>query len=177
MFDPTAYENFKIIIEGSVYDADFTGDIKVINRSETIDLATLTRRFEIQFRLSDNDRTIGSIVVFATLNQIASEILDGDEENASAYVEMHFSSIFASKPLTDCVDHITSCLSEIWGEDRNYNTNLYQSYHNGVLQSQSYKSIVSFKRIITETMAEDLYLLVEYVIKSLEKLNKAQLSE
>lgn len=49
MFDPTAFENLKIVIEGAVYDRDFSGEILVTDRNDIINLAKLERRFEISF--------------------------------------------------------------------------------------------------------------------------------
>ncbi|MDF0725751.1 hypothetical protein PY093_03360 [Cytobacillus sp. S13-E01] len=39
MFDPTIFDNLKVVIEGEVYDLDLTGDFLVTNRSDSIDIA------------------------------------------------------------------------------------------------------------------------------------------
>lgn len=49
MFDPTAYENIKVILEGLVYDYDLSGQIKVIERNDLVNLADLSRNFNMSF--------------------------------------------------------------------------------------------------------------------------------
>jgi hypothetical protein len=172
MFDPTVYENFKVIIEGSVYDADFSGKIKVIDRSETIDLSILSRRYEIAFTLANVEGAIASLVIASSLKELADEILYENDHNPGAYIEVHF-AVDAKKTPTDThIQIITDCLSNIWGSDRNIHTTVSQYFPNGDPGHYSIKSIVSFKRIIIESQAEDLYKLVEYVITSLQELNK-----
>lgn len=36
MFDPTAFDNLKVIVEGAVYDFDLHGDILVTDRKDMI---------------------------------------------------------------------------------------------------------------------------------------------
>ncbi|SID87142.1 Uncharacterised protein [Mycobacteroides abscessus subsp. abscessus] len=47
LFDPTAYENMKIVMEGLLYDKDLAGQISIIDRNELINTAKLSRTFEI----------------------------------------------------------------------------------------------------------------------------------
>ncbi|UTW70295.1 hypothetical protein KHA80_06930 [Anaerobacillus sp. HL2] len=41
MFDPTIYENLKVVIEGEVYDHDMNGRILII-QIDIVDLATMS---------------------------------------------------------------------------------------------------------------------------------------
>ena len=170
MFHPTAYENFKIIVEGSVYDADFSGDIIVIDRSEQLDLAVLSRRFEITYTLSDNNDCKGSIVVCAPIKQLAAELNVKDEPSIGAFLELHFWSDIKVKPEEELIAGITGCLQSIWGVERDYKVVFSESYLNGSLQGWRISSMVSFKRLVTENQAEDLYDLVPYGIRTLKLL-------
>lgn len=49
MFDPTAFDNLKVIVEGAVYDFDLHGDILVTDRKDMMDLASLSRIYHISF--------------------------------------------------------------------------------------------------------------------------------
>ncbi|WP_299093167.1 hypothetical protein [uncultured Metabacillus sp.] len=49
MFDPTVFDNLKVIVEGYIYDLDIENVIKVLNRSDFVDLATMSRTFRITF--------------------------------------------------------------------------------------------------------------------------------
>ncbi|QNG61538.1 hypothetical protein H4O14_08705 [Bacillus sp. PAMC26568] len=41
MFDPTAFDNLKVVLEGEIYDADLEGIIEVIKRKDIVDLQQL----------------------------------------------------------------------------------------------------------------------------------------
>lgn len=53
MFDPTAFDNLKVIVEGAVYDFDLHGDILVTDRKDMMDLASLSRIYHISFQLTE----------------------------------------------------------------------------------------------------------------------------
>ncbi|MBR8645431.1 hypothetical protein KEH51_18565 [[Brevibacterium] frigoritolerans] len=56
MFDPTAFENMKVVLEGAVYDRDFIGDILVINRDDIVNLSTMSRSYKIEMELKKQTR-------------------------------------------------------------------------------------------------------------------------
>lgn len=172
MFDPTAYENFKVIIEGSVYDYDFTGDIKVVNRSELLDLAVLSRQFMMSFILPDYSRLIGSIVLRASLNELAGEILDEDDTKAAAEVTLQFTYHSNALATVETVQAINNCLLHIWGEDRHVSFISSQHYTDGQHSHYSNEVTVSFNRMVREDLADDLYELSKYMIESLQALRK-----
>ncbi|WP_274363616.1 hypothetical protein [Paenibacillus thermotolerans] len=51
MFDPTAFDNWKVVVEGAFYDADREGAIVVVGREDLIDLAGMSRSFRISASL------------------------------------------------------------------------------------------------------------------------------
>ncbi|MCI3923796.1 hypothetical protein MO973_26565 [Paenibacillus sp. TRM 82003] len=50
MFDPTIFDNWKVVAEGAMYDLDREGELEVIGRSDVMDLASLSRSFAIGVR-------------------------------------------------------------------------------------------------------------------------------
>ncbi|KYD22330.1 MAG: hypothetical protein C6P37_08510 [Caldibacillus debilis] len=52
MFDPTAYENMKVILEGYLYDYDMQGEILIKERNDLINLADMSRTFSLLFSLN-----------------------------------------------------------------------------------------------------------------------------
>lgn len=75
MFDPTAYENLKVILEGQMYDFDFNEAIKIAKRDDFVNLANLSRNFRISFYHPKdfNEKLEGSIELSANFQQLASE--------------------------------------------------------------------------------------------------------
>ncbi len=53
LFDPTAFDNMKVVLEGAVYDRDILGDILVVKRDDLVNLATLSRQFMMEFQLKE----------------------------------------------------------------------------------------------------------------------------
>ncbi|MCV9888442.1 hypothetical protein [Metabacillus halosaccharovorans] len=47
MFDPTVFDNLKVVIEGYIYDMDIDEQISVTDRSDIIDLAKMSRQYSI----------------------------------------------------------------------------------------------------------------------------------
>ncbi|MGN1401047.1 MAG: hypothetical protein ACI4XL_06060 [Bacillus sp. (in: firmicutes)] len=174
MFDPTAYENFKIIIEGSVYEMDFSEEILVIDRSETVDLAKLCRTFTIDYRLKEQDGTTGRITVRAPIRQLAAELLVHDEPQIGAFIEVHFLTKAGKLPTDQYIGRLTDSLRSIWGPDRDYYTAVQSYYLNGEKTGYKIKSTVSFKRLITEKQADDLYEIIRFGSRTLEELNKME---
>ncbi|MGN1387037.1 MAG: hypothetical protein ACI4XS_10565 [Bacillus sp. (in: firmicutes)] len=171
-FDPTAYENFKIIIEGSLYDADFTGDIKIINRSELVDLAVLSRKFEMQFELPDSSELIGGIQIRASLKNLADEILFHNDNLAAAHIDVYFQYKEKDESKEATAHSLAEALQHIWGSEREILTSITKHYRQHVFDHFVSKLTVSFNRPVREEQADDLYELVEFAVQSLKKLNE-----
>jgi hypothetical protein len=50
VFDPTIFDNWKVVLEGAMYDIDREGEAEVIGREDLMDLAALSRSFRIAVR-------------------------------------------------------------------------------------------------------------------------------
>lgn len=75
MFDPTVYDNLKVVLEGSLYDVDLSGDIEISDRSDMIDLAKLARAYTIGLRKPQSD--IEGLIILATdADSWAGEVLE-----------------------------------------------------------------------------------------------------
>lgn len=64
MFDPTAFDNLKVIVEGAVYDFDLHGDILVTDRKDMMDLASLSRIYHIFISVNRTIRTVSRGNIF-----------------------------------------------------------------------------------------------------------------
>lgn len=75
MFDPTAYENIKVVFEGLVYDHDLDGNIKIIERNDIVNLADLSRTYNLTFtHKRDRKQSLKvKIELTSSFRQIASE--------------------------------------------------------------------------------------------------------
>jgi hypothetical protein len=54
VFDPTAFDNWKVVVEGALYDLDREGQLIIIGREDLVDLAKMSRKFQIRVRESES---------------------------------------------------------------------------------------------------------------------------
>lgn len=68
--DPTIFDNLKVVLEGSLYDLDREGRLRVADRADLVDLASMQRLFRMGFVLPQEPRRVYGEV------EISSELLD-----------------------------------------------------------------------------------------------------
>ncbi|PKR85522.1 hypothetical protein [Heyndrickxia camelliae] len=160
MFDPTAYENMKVVIEGSAYDLDLEGQIRVVDRKDIVDLATLSRQYELTFCLKHSSTIMAKLTLEANLNQLAAELLqNGDQKQVGAFVHISFTWDGSSKTYMNKI-------KEHWGPEHIYEERKMHSSINGVKE----EIIISFSRLITEDMMDDLVEMIHFTVQTLQTL-------
>ncbi|MCK1991166.1 hypothetical protein GW626_12540 [Peribacillus muralis] len=174
MFDPTAFENMKVVLEGAVYDRDFIGDILVISRDELVNLSTMSRSYKIEMKLKEAiapQSISGAIEIHATLQNLSSELLDSNvnETHSGCTVDIFIS--FPTKLDEVRIEAFLNDLEKIWGDQRiiTVKTSETISKKSEPVHSSLFK--VSFGRLIKEEQMEDLEDMVEYLIQSIRAVN------
>jgi len=74
MFDPTVFDNIKVVLEGSIYDLDLAGDIIITNRNDLINIGKMDRTYNITYQLPNV--STGEIQVQLEINSTIDEIYD-----------------------------------------------------------------------------------------------------
>jgi len=173
MFDPTIYENIKVVLEGEIYDVDLSGKILVTMRKDLIDLATMSRKFVIQFRLLDSVKEIyAEINLIANTEDLANEILERDVMNSGCEIIIKFYTVVADSE-NEC-KKIDNKLSTIWDNRPEITQRLSYNYIQNENNRPELLNEISlnFGRKIDEENISDIHNLVEYTIKSLKELSK-----
>ncbi|RSD26576.1 hypothetical protein [Mesobacillus subterraneus] len=173
MFDPTAFENIKVVIEGDIYDRDLSGEILVIDRDDWINTAKLSRKYEISFTVKGfvPEKLSAGLVLEAGLENLSAELLGTESANqlAGCKVEIFF-SLYHSNDL-EVFQDIQDTLQGVWGQDRA----IIQNVRHSPLQNSRHihnKAVISFDRLVYEEQIEDLTNMVDYMNESLKKLKK-----
>ncbi|MFE4895730.1 hypothetical protein [Peribacillus butanolivorans] len=171
MFDPTAFENMKVVLEGAVYDRDFIGDILVITRDDIVNLSTMSRTYKIGMELKEPIAPIpvvGGIELDASLENLSSELLEFNSNEAYAGCTVDIFISFQEKLGVGEVEDIFIELEKIWGKQRiiTVTTSETISKIDRPVNSSTFK--VSFDRLVKEEQMEDLEDMVEYLIQSLK---------
>ncbi|MCG7345930.1 hypothetical protein MHZ92_17600 [Sporosarcina sp. ACRSL] len=113
MYDPTVFDNLKVALENRVYDLDtIEREIRITNRSDQMDFAVLSRRFAIQFTLFHLEDVSAEIILKASLNDLADEILETPGENPGCSLSLRFQK-HVTHEKEQC-DLIEESLSDIW---------------------------------------------------------------
>ncbi|WP_409301259.1 hypothetical protein [Peribacillus sp. SCS-155] len=176
MFDPTAFENMKVVVEGAVYDMDLGGHITVTDRKDIVDLSNLSRAFEIEAELTKTAHQAqvkARIILHASLENLAAELMSKQPERHDPLAGCTVSIIFHVPFQQDDQDilHIISLLEQIWGSKR-----IVEVHNHKVFSNQSNnidsctKASVSFGRIITEEQMDDVLHIAEITVETLKAM-------
>lgn len=158
MFDPTIYENLKVVLEGAVYDLDLDNVITVTRRADLVDLATMSRTYIIEFQLVKTSDARAEIILSSTIHDFAKESIDGDVETSGCIIQINFYTSYINclkieHDLQEIWQHqpkITQTISTIFGENEKTN-----------------QINLSFQRKINEKYVEDLATIINLSVQSL----------
>ncbi|WP_027409784.1 hypothetical protein [Anoxybacteroides tepidamans] len=166
MFDPTAFDNLKTVIEGAIYDLDLENTLVVVDRRDLVDLAHFSRTYEIAFRLraDENAPILCKVTLEMELEQIARELLQESSQPGCALSIAFFMPV--EQPETTC-PLIEKTLLRIWGENRIIRQTLRRDHK----ESDWHNEIeVQFGRLIREENVDDVLAMVPYMLQSLQEL-------
>lgn len=173
MFDPTIYENLKVVFEGAVYDLDLDGQIVVVHRSDLIDLAAMSRSYMIRFRMKEG-RSSAELRLSAGLVDLAGEKLEWRNALPGCKLELAF-TLTLRNPVTAC-KNIQDVLEQIWGAETTIVQTL--SFRYGDDGSRCHNEIaVQFERKIGEGQVGDIPDLLEHTVRTLRQLEPYNLEE
>lgn len=168
MFDPTAFDNMKVVLEGALYDLDLKGDIVIADRNDIINTAKWSRLFEAGFTLPDNNSIMAKFVLKAELENLAAELLPGflSEQKSGCFIRLSF--LLLNEKITD-YQKVEKAVSDIWGSNRSINHAVtFDPLHNS--SKKKYEITVDFERIISEDQMDDLIEMVDFMIMTLKRL-------
>lgn len=132
MFDPTAFENLKVIVEGAVYDFDLHGDILVTDRKDVMDLASLSRMYSISFQLTETFKTMveATFSLSVDAKNLSGEILEVPQFIPGCEMKLEF-SFEMEQPEIGC-EEIETLLHSIWGKERM----ITQKFHTNIISKR-----------------------------------------
>lgn len=165
MFDPTVFDNLKVVLEGAVYDLDLEGLIEVKSRNDLVNLADMSRTWSISFQ-EDPAGTEAEIQLSIIADQLQTE-WKKTADYAGCSLQISFYQWADSE--SGYVKPLTS-IREIWGEDVSVDIEI--SY-NPLAEKKQFKHTwtIYFDRLITEEHAGDLESVVESVCTTLKKID------
>lgn len=171
MFDPTAFENMKVVIEGALYDRDLDGEIAIIDRNDLMNLAKLSRIYEVTFTESANSSVQCTLILQASLENLASELLPSHLESQQSGAHLTILFKMRHENRQELHEKIEKELARIWGSDRSIIQNV--SFNPMEKTGEIMKEIkLEFNRLIVEDQIDDLFMMVDYILASIKKLKQ-----
>ena len=137
MFDPSVFENLKVVVEGAFYDLDLEGELAVIDRHDYVDLAYMSRIFEISTRLdASNEKAVEcTLSLSAGLLSFSAEKLSSiPKREPGCELKIKFRYIDPEHPLRNI--HI---LKQVW--DKGYTYKVFKHTPIGFKHEDSFVTI------------------------------------
>ncbi|MED1089557.1 hypothetical protein [Bacillus paramycoides] len=169
MFDPTAFENLKVIVEGAVYDFDLHGDILVTDRKDVMDLASLSRMYSISFQLTETFKTMveATFSLSVDAKNLSGEILEVLQFIPGCEMKLEF-SFEMEHPEIGCKE-IEKLLHSIWGKERMITQKISYEYNKQAISYHN-KVEVLFQKAITEDHVDDLIAVISHMIETVRTI-------
>ena len=169
MFDPTAFDNLKVIVEGAVYDFDLHGDILVTNRKDMMDLASLSRMYSISFQLTETFKTMveATFSLSVDAKNLSGEILEVPQFIPGCEMKLEF-SFEMEQPEVGC-EEIETLLHSIWGKERMITQKISYEYNKQAISYHN-KVEVLFQKAITEDHVDDLIAVISHMIETVRTI-------
>jgi hypothetical protein len=171
MFDPTAFDNMKVVIEGAIYDLDLDGEITIIDRNDLINLAKMSRGFDVSFILPGTKRVMAKIMLESNLSNLAAELLPGSlsDKYSGSMVKLEFQLECSLTP-EDSIQ-IEKLLLDNWGETRKVRQ-MVQYYPLEKPQETLNIFTVEFERLVREEQLDDLADMVQFMVTTIQQLSQ-----
>ena len=167
MFDPNAYENMKVVIEGIVYDHDLNGDILIIERNDLVNLANMSRSFSLVFILKNDKqpKIETKLELSATLFQMAAEWYPINEEPGANFrivfkMIADFNEILHKRIDKYIRESFSKNYTISWTKTITHDSNIYYQYE------------LACKTILTENEMDEISLIMEQIIDAKEKISQ-----
>ncbi len=168
LFDPTIIDNLKVALENEVYDLDnLTGQVRVTNRIDRLDLAVMAREFAIRLALRDRPDIAAEIRLEASLRDLAAELLELPGETPACTLSIRFELAVEDADL-QC-PRLDEILRDIWQPEQPPVQTL--SYVYGQAHAiYRCSAELRFARRIDEDQMGDIPDLVDHVLRTLSAL-------
>lgn len=121
MFDPTIFDNLKVVLEGGIYDLEQNSQMIILDRKDMLDLAAMTRTFQMEMTQLDFINTATyTIELHSNLIDFAVELTElrlADGLNPGCRISVHYIFRINEMISQEMVEKIKHILKKNLGED------------------------------------------------------------
>lgn len=174
MYDPTIFDNLKVVVEGGLYDLERDNRLIIRDRQDRIDLACMGRTFRMAFRLPQDENLVTELELASELTDFAAElarmrIVEPSSPGCQITIRYRFDPWTGNA--ADAISRITRLLQESWSEDLDIQHTVETTYRQTAHQTRLTTS-VRLLRKIDERHIDGLEAMLEYVIVTAERLKQ-----
>ena len=170
MFDPTIYDNLKVVFEGALYDLDSSGRVHVSGREDIVDLATMSRAFRMRVEKLAG-RCKAQVELTSGLLDFAGELRRVRLAEEVPGCELRLCFQLPERMAEDC-RVLDSYLVEIWGEAAVVEHERTARLWPEQADAGRYQINLRFRQKIDEDNMEDVEPLLDHLVATLEHLEE-----
>lgn len=166
MFDPTIFDNLKVVLEGAVYERDLRGQIQITDRKDLIDMAVMSRTYSIYFQKSGAEENAprAGLTLHAPIADLAAELLERDGAAPGCELLVTF-ELDVSEPEIAC-PIIENRLKHLWENRPEISQRV--SYPYGGNEGYEIQVTLGFNRKIDESNVQDVTAVFLHTCLSLD---------
>lgn len=171
MFDPTAFENMRMVLEGQIYDKDLEGELNILDRNDLFNSSKLSREYTISMALKKQKNALFTLHLTADIKNLAAELMGIPTKSKmiGATIKLHL--YLRHQDDKDIYLTLESMLKELWGNE----VKIVQEVRSTPFQSDNIirnHIVIDFNRLVNEDQLEDLLTMVDYIEDTLKQLTK-----
>lgn len=173
MFDPTAFENMKVVIEGELYDRDLSGEIRILDRNDLFNSAKLSRTYNLIFTdcSTYNLDVSCTLIMEAELANLAAELLPIAHSDKLAGCKVTVKYTVNHQEQREIFQKIQSALEGIWGSGRTIDQVISRNpFSDQNLVTNEIK--ITFNRLVYEDQVDDITAMIDYMLVGIKKLRE-----
>jgi hypothetical protein len=171
MFDPTIFDNLKVVFEGAVYDMDLGDVVQIVDRLDRIELSSMSRSFGMTMKRRQGGLAEGSFRLKATVADLSAELLSAPRKKPGCSLELSFE--FRINHLERDCAYAAAQIEEIWGKDLQMSQLVMMEFGQQPLQMKS-KLVLRFPDKLDESHIDDIPNLLDHMLLSLERLDERE---
>lgn len=170
MYDPTIFENLRVVFENHIYDLDtMQRSIDIRNRKDQLDLAILQRTFSIEFSLVRHPSVTVEVILTSPIEELAAEILEVEDAEPGCQLSLRILK-YVENPEVQC-EPIATFLKVIWEQEVEITQTI--SFEYGQRQADFLNTIdIDFIIKLTEENIPEISRFLETVRDMLEQIAK-----
>jgi hypothetical protein len=176
LFDPTAFDNWKVVVEGAMYDLDQEGALAVVSREDLVDLAGMSRTFRIAAGVPGEEGR-AEIRMFSDLSDFVGERHDIRLTGEPPGIRLEIRLLLPGERVQD-VTTLHERLESVWAADADVSHSVcvavdpYRPQTPAAPEESKYEILLSFREKWGEDRLADIDVLQRRLMESLSIISR-----